>query len=77
MRVPARFDVSALLLWVLAALGATGLALCDAADAPSTPPRVDAGPHFYDVAEIEQIYGLPPLEGALDAGTLDAGVTSP
>lgn len=63
MRVSARFDVSAVLFWAVAALAATGLALWDAADAPSAPAEVDAGPHFYDVGEIEEIYGLPPLDG--------------
>ena len=63
MRVPARFDVSAILFWAVAALAATGLALWDASEAPSPPAEVDAGPHFYDVGEVEEIYGLPPLDG--------------
>lgn len=73
VRVPARFDGSALLLWGLAAIAAIGLVLWDASDAPSpspptpSPPAPDAGPHFYDVAEIEAIYGLSPLDAGVDA----------
>lgn len=72
MRVPARFDGSALLLWSLAAIAAIGLVLWDASDAtPDVAPgsRIgpDAGPHFYDVAEIEAIYGLTPLDAGVDA----------
>lgn len=57
-----------MLLWSLAAIAAVGLVLWDASDSP-TPTRrsPDAGPHFYDVAEIEAIYGLPPLDAGVDA----------
>jgi hypothetical protein len=68
VRVPARFDGSALLLWGLAAIAAIGLVLWDASDAPTPSlPAPDAGPHFYDVAEIEAIYGLSPLDAGVDA----------
>ncbi|MCB9600628.1 MAG: hypothetical protein H6722_07940 [Sandaracinus sp.] len=66
MRVPARFDAPALLLWGVAALAAIGLVLWDASDTPP-PTTPDAGPHFYDVAEIEAIYGLSPLDAGVDA----------
>lgn len=80
MRVPARFDLRVAGFWLLAALLGSALAYWDASDLhpsdlrpperrPSARDTHDAGPIFYDVAEIEAIYGLPPL----DAGRRDAG----
>ena len=57
-----------MLLWGVAAIAAVGLVLWDASDSPAPARRApDAGPHFYDVAEIEAIYGLPPLDAGVDA----------
>jgi hypothetical protein len=75
VRVPARFDLRVAGFWLLAAVLASALAYWDASDLrpperrPSARAPHDAGPVFYDVAEIEAIYGLPPL----DAGRPDAG----
>ncbi|MEM1417832.1 MAG: hypothetical protein AAGH15_23235 [Myxococcota bacterium] len=58
MRVPARFDGSAVVLWTLALLVATALSLYFAE--PPAPPE----PDFVDLEVIEERYGLPPLPDA-------------
>lgn len=64
MRVPVRADGSALLLWVVAAVGAGGLTWWDAQDAAAPPaaapraPAADGDLVWMDAEDAAEVFGL-------------------